>query len=171
MRGLHCPRAIVSDVGHLYGVLAYHAVQALKWRRPEEPSASFAVHCPRSEHEYGTIAPEDVERLEIRRLGLVPDQALGPPLDPEAARRDARRAALGGPSLPQAFGLDAFDSSLWPGPKFMFMAPSGSPLDPEEPDQRPGLHEEQTEFLPLPPDRHATRAHYFNVLRARAALS
>ena len=161
---------IVSDVGHVYGVLAYHAVQALKWRRSERPAAELAAHCPRSEHQYGTIAPEVAQELRIERLGSLPEPALGPPLDPEAAFREARRAALHGPFLPQAFGLDAFDNSVWPGPKFMFMAPSGTPLDAGEPDQRPGMFEEDTEFSPLPPDRPATRAHYFTVLRARAAL-
>ncbi len=161
---------IVSDVGHLYGLLAYHAVQALKWRRPERPSAELAVHCPRSEHEYGTVTPAIVEELGIERLGTVPEPALGPPLHPETAPRDARRAALHGPFLPRAFGLDAFNNSVWPGPKFMFMAPSGTPLDPDEPDQRPGMYDEDTEFPPLPPDRPATRAHYFNVMRAQAGL-
>ena len=159
---------IVTDVGHLYGVLAYHAVQALKWRRHERPSAELATHCPRSEHEFGTITPEIVEKLRIESLGIVPKAALGPPLDPEVARREARRTALTGPVLPQAFGLDAFDNSVWPGPKFMFMAPSGTPIDEDAPDQRPGMYEEDTEFLPLPSDRAATRAHYYSLMRAQA---
>jgi hypothetical protein len=151
-------------------VLAYHAVQALKWRRSERPSAELAVHCPRSEHGYGTISPAVVDELRIERLGMVPEPALGPPLDPESAPREARRAALHGPFLPSAFGLDAFNNSVWPEPKFMFMAPSGTPLDPHEPDQRPGMYDEDTEFSPLPPDRHATRAHYINVMRSQTSL-
>jgi hypothetical protein len=160
---------IVSDVGHVYGVLAYHAVQTLKWRRSERPTVTLAVHCPRSEHQYGTITPADVEQLGIERLGLVPQSALGPPLEFESGPRDARRAALHGPMLPQAFGFDAFDSSVWPGPKFMFQAPSGAPIDPDEPDQRPGMYDDDAEFSALAADRPATRQHYLNLIRTQAA--
>jgi hypothetical protein len=34
-------------------------------------------------------------------------------------------------------GLDAWNSTIWPGLKFPLPAPSGTPLDPDEPDQRP----------------------------------
>jgi len=34
-------------------------------------------------------------------------------------------------------GLDAWNSTIWPGQKFPLPAPSGTPLDPDEPDQRP----------------------------------
>jgi hypothetical protein len=117
------------------------------------------------------VTPAIVEKLRIERLGTVPEPALGPPLDPETAERDARRAALHGPFLPQAFGLDAYNNSVWPGPKFMFMAPSGTPLDPDEPDQRAGMYDEDTEFPPLPPDRTATRAHYSRSCAPRRACS
>jgi hypothetical protein len=67
----------------------------------------------------------------------VPDEALGPPPEPEAARRGARRAALEEIGLSGAFGLDAWNSWVEPDLKFVFEAPSGRPLDPDEPDQRP----------------------------------
>ena len=158
---------IVSDVGHLYGVLAYHAVQALKWRRPDRPSPEFAARCPRSEHFYGRITPEHVAEVKIERLGIVPDEALGPPLDPKTVDADRRKAALRDGGLPGAFGLDAFNNSVWPGPKFMFLAPSAETLDDGEPDQRPGMYDEDGEFPALPPDRPATRVHYYHLMRER----
>lgn len=161
---------IVSAVGHLYGVLAFHSVQALKWRRPERPSAGLAAHCPRSEHHYGTMTPLLFNQLGIQRLGTVPAIALGPPQDPELARRESRQAALENIGLSRAFGWDAFNHSAWPGPKFMFSAPSNAPIDPDEPDQRAGMYEELDEFDPLPPDLPATRAHFFKVMRAQAGL-
>jgi hypothetical protein len=159
---------IVSAVGHLYGVLAYHSVQALKWRRPERPSVAFAARCPRSEHHYGTMAPLHFSRMKIERLGPVPAEALGPPQDPELARAESRKVALENFGLSRAFGWDAFNNSIWPGPKFMFSAPSAAPVDADELDQRAGMFEESDEFGPLPPDRPATRAHYFHVMRAQA---
>jgi hypothetical protein len=159
---------IVGDAGHLYGVLAYHAVQALKLRRAERPAAGLAEHCPRSEHLYGKITPEAVTNLRVESLGPVAQAALGPPFDPEMAQRDARKAALVDGGLPPAFSLDAFNNAVWPGPKFMFMAPSGTPLDPNEPDQRPGMYEDDAEFPALPPDQPATRARYFTMLRDQA---
>jgi hypothetical protein len=39
---------IVTDAGHQFHVLAFYAVQVLKWRRPERPSPELAVHCPRA---------------------------------------------------------------------------------------------------------------------------
>ena len=158
---------IVSDVGHLYGTLAYHAVQALKWRRPERPSAALAARCARSEHFYGRITAKDVEAIGIERLGVVPDEALGPPLDPKTVDADRRKAALRESDLPGAFGLDAYNNSVWPGPKFMFLAPSAEQLDPGEPDQRPGMYEEDGEFPALRPDKPATRVHYFHLMRER----
>lgn len=160
---------IVSAVGHLYGVLAFHSVQALRWRRKERPSPEFAARCPRSEHHYGTMTEQHFSGLRIERLGAVPPAALGPPQDPELALRESRKAALENFGLSRAFGWDAFNNSVWPGPKFMFSAPSAEPMDPDEPDQRPGMYDEDDEFGPLPPDRPATRAHYFNLMRAQAS--
>ena len=157
---------IVSHVGHHYGVLAYYAVQALKWRRPERPCREPAAHCARSEPHYGTMAPLHFDRLKIERLGIVDPEALGPPRDPHAAERKSRKAALENVGLSRAFGWDAFNHSVFPGPKFMFSAPSPVPFHPEDPDQRPGMFDESDEFSPLPPDRPATRAHYFNLMRA-----
>jgi len=160
---------IVTDVGHLYGVLAYHAVQALKWRSRERPSPELAERCARSEHFYGRITPEDFESIGIERLGIVPEEALGPPLNPETIAADRRKAALREPGLPAAFGLDAYNNSVWPGPKFMFLAPSTADIDPDEPDQRPGMYEEDGEFPALPPDRPASRAYYFQLMQERTA--
>jgi hypothetical protein len=42
--------------------------------------------------------------------------------------------------LSDAFGLDAWNTWHW-DLKFPFPAPSGTPLDPHEPDQRPGPDE------------------------------
>ena len=40
-------------------------------------------------------------------------------------------------TLAAMLGLDAWNSTIWPGLKFPLPAPSGTPLDPDEPDQRP----------------------------------
>jgi hypothetical protein len=127
---------IVTDAGHHYQVLAYYAVQVLKWRRAERPSPELAVHCPRSAHRYGTINELQLKRARVERLGRVPDGAFGPPPDPDLARRSSRRATLEDIGLSGAFGLDAWNSWIWPDLKFVFPAPSGAPLDPDEPDQR-----------------------------------
>ncbi|HSR71084.1 MAG TPA: hypothetical protein VLL72_01770 [Kiloniellales bacterium] len=132
---------IVAEAGHRYHVLAYYALQVLKWRRKERPSPGFAIHCPRSAYHYGTITKLHLRRARVERLGRVPDEALGPPPEPEVARRSARRAVLQDIGLSGAFGLDAWNRSVWPDLKFNFPAPSGAPLDPDEPDQRPGLVE------------------------------
>jgi hypothetical protein len=129
---------IVTEAGHHYQVLAYYAVQVLKWRRAERPSPELAVHCPRSTHRYGTISELHLKRARVERLGRVPDEALGPPPEPDVARRSSRRVALEDIGLSDAFGLDAWNSWIWPDLKFAFPAPSGAPLDPDEPDQRPG---------------------------------
>ena len=160
---------IVSDVGHLFGVLAYHSVQALKWRKPERPSREQAAQCPRSEHHYGTMGQVHFDRLKIERLGVVDPFAMGPPHDPKISQKAARKAALEDIGLSKAFGWDAFDHAVWPGPKFMFLAPS--PAATDEPDVRPNFgwkHAPEDDFGPLPPDSAATRAHYFEVMRAQA---
>jgi len=126
---------IVTDAGHHYQVLAYYAVQVLKWRRPERPTPELAVHCPRTPYLYGTIDTLRLTRARVERLGRVPDEALGPAPAPDEARRQSRRAVLRDIGLSRAFGLDAWNT--WAGLKFVFPAPSGTPLDPDEPDQRP----------------------------------
>ena len=127
---------IITDAGHHYRVLAYYAAQVLKWRRSERPSVELAVHCPRSAHHYGTTSELHVKRARVERLGRVGDDALGPPPEPDVARRESRRAVLLDIGLTGTFGLDAWNKWVLPGPKFCFPAPSGSPLDPDEPDQR-----------------------------------
>lgn len=129
---------IVTAAGHHYDVLAYYAVQVLKWRRTERPAPALAVHCPRSTHRYGTISKLHLERARVEQLGRVADAALGPPAAAVEARRSSRRAALEDISLSDAFGLDAWNRWIWPDLKFPFPAPSGAPLDPDEPDQRLG---------------------------------
>ena len=126
---------IVTEAGHHYHVLAYYAVQVLKWRRPERPTPELAVHCPRADYHYGTINTVRLARTKAERLGPVPDAAIGPAPAPNEAHRRARRAVLRAIGLSSAFGLDAWNT--WAGVKFAYPAPSGTPLDPDEPDQRP----------------------------------
>jgi hypothetical protein len=106
------------------------------------------------------------DRLRVERLGTVPLVALGPPQDLELALRSSRKAALENIGLSKAFGWDALSHIVWPGPKFMFSAPSPAPPDPHAPV---AMFDESEEFGPLPPDRPATRAHYFHVMRDQAA--
>lgn len=126
---------IVTEAGHHYHVLAYYAVQVLKWRRPERPTPELAVHCPRADYHYGTINQVRLARTKAERLGPVPDAAFGPAPAPDEANRRSRRAVLRDIGLSSAFGLDAWNT--WAGVKFAYPAPSGTPLDPDEPDQRP----------------------------------
>jgi hypothetical protein len=126
---------IVTEAGHHYHVLAYYAVQVLKWRRPERPTLELAVHCPRAPHHYGTFNELHMKRTKVERLGSVPDEALGPAPAPDEALRRSRRAVLKDIGLSAAFGVDAWNT--WGGVKFATPAPSGTPLDPDEPDQRP----------------------------------
>ena len=142
---------IVTEAGHQFRVLAYYAVQVLKWRRAERPSPELAVHCPRSAYHYGTMSQLHLKRSRVERLGRVPDEAIGPPPQPEVARRSARQAALGNIGLSNAFGLDAWNTWAW-DLKFAFPAPSGTPLDPNEPDQRPGPYDHLTERGKPPPE-------------------
>lgn len=128
---------IVTDAGHRFQVLAFYAVQVLKWRRPERPSPDLAVHCPRAPHHYGTIGKLHLKRARVERLGRVPEAAMGPPPAPDDAARMSRRAVAGDVGLSGAFGYDAWNRWVIPGPKFEFPPPSGRPLDPDEPDQRP----------------------------------
>lgn len=143
---------IVTEAGHHYQVLAYYAVQVLKWRRAERPSPELAVHCPRSAHHYGTMSELHLKRTRVERLGRVPDEALGPRPEPDVARRSSRRAALVDIGLSDVFGLDAWNSWVLPDLKFVFPAPSGAPLDPDEPDQRPGPYDHLTERGEPPPE-------------------
>ncbi len=142
---------IVTAAGHDYHVLAYYAVQVLKWRRAERPSPELAVHCPRSAHHFGTIDSLHLKRARVERLGRVPDEAIGPPPEPDVARRSARRAVLEDIGLSAAFGLDAWNT-FWQDLKFAFPAPLGTPLDPDEPDQRPApAHDDSGDALGVDP--------------------
>ena len=87
----------------------------------------------RAPYHYGTFNELHLKRTKVERLGRVPDEAIGPA--PDEARRRSRRAVLRDIGLSAAFGLDAWNT--WAGEKFAFPAPSGTPLDPNEPDQRP----------------------------------
>jgi hypothetical protein len=85
---------------------------------------------------YGTTSALHLMRSRVERLGHVPDEAIGPPVRPEVAQRSAREAVFRDIGLSSAFGLDARNTWAW-DLKFPFPAPSGTPLDPDEPDQRP----------------------------------
>lgn len=126
---------IITDVGHEYGAFAFYAMQVLMWRRPERPTIELAAHCRRSSHYYGAVSKRTLEHLRVERLGKVPPEALGPAPEPRTSEKNGLN-----------FGLDAFNHQCWNFLKFPNPAPSGTPLDPEEPDQRPGFEE----FL----DRH-----------------
>jgi hypothetical protein len=129
---------IVTNAGHQFHVLAWYAVQVLKWRRAEKPSSELAVHCPRADHHYGTLSELHLQRAGVERVGRVPDAALEPKPSPSMIECESRRAVLRDIGLTGAFGLDAWNTWILPGPKFVYPAPSGKPLDPDEPDQRPG---------------------------------
>jgi hypothetical protein len=121
---------IITDSGHEYGVFAFYALQVLMWRRPERPSVELAAHCRRSDHHYGTVGKRALEHLRVERLGKVPPEALGPAPEPRTSEKNGLD-----------FGLDAFNHECWNFLKFPHPAPSGTPLDPDEPDQRPGFDE------------------------------
>jgi hypothetical protein len=127
---------IVSEAGHQFGVLAYYAIQVLRWRRAERPSAALAIHCPRSAYQFGTLTKLRLQRTKVERLGHVPQEAIGPAPLPEMARREKRDNLLRDVSVTGIFGIDAWNS-WWSVSKFPFPAPSGTPIDPDEPDQRP----------------------------------
>lgn len=91
--------------------------------------------------------------------------ALGPPQDPDAALRLSCKAALENIGRSQAFSWGASDRKVWPGPKFMFSAPTPATLNPDDCARGNALVEDSDEFPRLPPDRPATRAHYLNLLR------
>ena len=116
---------VVTEAGHEFYVLAYYAVQVLKWRRAERPSPELAVHCPRAPYRYGTMSKLHLSRTRAERLGRVPDEAIGPPPEPEDARRMRRRAVLQNIGLSSAFGLDAWN--LWAGDvKFLYPCALGN---------------------------------------------
>ena len=129
---------IITDAGRVCGVLAYYAVQVLRWRRPERPAVDLAVHCVRSAHRYGTLTPLRLQRTKLERLGRVPNEAMSPPPSRAIAERSARKAAFEDISLSAAFGIDAWNHWFLGGVKFVYPAPSGTPIDPDAPDQRPG---------------------------------
>jgi hypothetical protein len=52
-------------------------------------------------------------------------------------------------------GFDVLTGGLswvWPDLNFVFPAPSGAPLDPDEPDQRPGPYDHLTKRGEPPPE-------------------
>lgn len=156
---------VVSAVGHHFGVLAYHSIQALRWFRAERPTVEDASRCPRSEHHYGTMGPEQLDRLKIERLGVLPPAALGPPQDPDTALRLSRKAALENIGLSEAFSWGALDRKVWPGPRFMFSAPLPATMTADGCARGDAFVDDDGEFPRLPPDRPATRAHYLSLLR------
>ena len=133
---------VVTDAGHQFHVLAFYAVQVMKWRREQRPSLDLAVHCPRSPHQYGTIRNLHLKRAQVERIGSLPEAAMAPPPEGAYAQREARRVVVWDVGLSSAFGYDAWNHFVVPGPKFVVPAPSGTPLDADEPDQRPGASDQ-----------------------------
>jgi hypothetical protein len=127
---------VVAEAGHQFHVLAYYAVEILKWRRPERPRAELAIHCVRSDYYFGTLTKLHFERAKVERLGFVPAEAIGKPPVSNFAERSRRDNLLRNLSVTAGFGLDAWNT-WWSTTKFPNAAPSGTPLDPDEPDQRP----------------------------------
>ncbi len=121
---------VITGTEHEYGVFARYSMQVLLWRRPERPSPELAIHCRRSDHYYGGITRRDIERIGVERLGKVPPEAI----KPLPNQVNTSRSGL-------AFGLDAINKFAVNYRKFPYDAPSGTPLDPDEPDQRGGLDE------------------------------
>jgi hypothetical protein len=119
---------VITGTAHEYGVFARYTMQALMWRRPERPSAELAVHCRRSVNHYGGMSQRGIDSLQVERLGKAPAEAIAPWPDSHNVRRSG---------LP--FGLDAINR--FSECKFPHPAPSGTPLDPDEPDQRGGIEE------------------------------
>ncbi|MEZ5668828.1 MAG: hypothetical protein R3F55_15570 [Alphaproteobacteria bacterium] len=132
---------VVTEAGHAFHALAYYAIQVLRWRRAARPSAELAAHCPRSPYCYGTITAGQLKRARVERLGRIADAQFGPAPQPAEADRCVRRAVIAEIGLSNAFGLDAWNTWVLPGPKFPIPAPSGTPLDPDQPDQRPGPYD------------------------------
>ena len=127
---------LVTDAGHQFHVLAYYAIRTLQYRRPEKPSPELAIHCPRSANYFGTLSRLHLQRARVERLGAVAPEALAPASEMGWAGRNARDAVLRNLSVTAAFGLDAWNT-WWSEAKFPYPAPSGTPLDPGAPDQRP----------------------------------
>lgn len=122
--------ALVTGAGHEYGAFARYTMQMLMWRRPERPTLELAARCRRSDHYYGEIGKRALDYLRIERLGRLPAEALGPPPEPRKLRKNGLD-----------FGLDAFNHQAWNFLKFPYPPPSDEPLDPHEPDQRPGFED------------------------------
>ena len=120
--------AVIKDVGHEYGVFAYFVGQILMWRRPQRPMLADAAHCRRSSHYRGGMSKNDLRHYRIEKLGKLSPEELGPMPKPENVYRS-------GFSL----SLDAFNR--FSEKKFPFPALSDTPIDPDAPDQRPGMNE------------------------------
>jgi hypothetical protein len=127
---------VVAEAGYQFHVLAYYAIRTLKYRRPEKPSSELAVHCRASDTYYGTLSKLHLQRAKVERLGRVPSAMLPPAPEPAWDRRQARDAVLRNLSVTGNFGMDAWNT-WWSQTKFPHDAPSGTPLDPDAPDQRP----------------------------------
>ncbi|MEM6974595.1 MAG: hypothetical protein AAF577_17575 [Pseudomonadota bacterium] len=126
---------VIGAAGHLFHVLAYHALWPLKWRRNARPSADLAIHCARADLRCGTLTKAQVRKMGIEALGPVAPEAMGPlPADLAAS---ARTAVIGGIGLSNAIMLDAWNLYQPTALKFPIPAPSATPIDPDEPDQRP----------------------------------
>ncbi|MDF3073492.1 MAG: hypothetical protein K0S54_1159 [Alphaproteobacteria bacterium] len=127
---------VVAEAGHQFHVLAYYAIRVLQWRRPARPAAELAVHCRSSDNYYGTLSRLHLQRAKVERLGRAPPAALAPTAESAWDRRQARDAVLRNLSVTGNFGMDAWNT-WWSHAKFPHDPPSGRPLDPGEPDQRP----------------------------------
>ncbi len=135
---------VVTDAGHQFHVLAFYAVQVLMWRRAERPSPELAVHCPRTEHLYGTTGKLHLERARVERLGRVPKEAIGTPPEPGYARRESRRVTIAGAGLSSAFGYDAWNHFVIPA-EVRLPCTLGNATRPDEADQRSDPHDRREE--------------------------
>lgn len=120
--------AVIKGSGHEYGVYAYYVAQVLMWRRAGRPTLDDVAHCRRSAHYRGAFSKHSIAYHRVEMLGKVSPEALGPLPRPENIYSSG---------IP--LGLDAFNRFY--EPKFPLPAPSGTPIDPDEPDQRPGFEE------------------------------
>lgn len=95
--------AIVVHAAHEFGFLAAYGVQVLKWERPERPDAQVAVRCARSRVELGTTSKRHLARSRVEIVGRVPQEVLGPAIDPNIYGARARSVALNRIDLSNAF--------------------------------------------------------------------
>jgi hypothetical protein len=121
---------IVSHAGYRYGVLPFYAVQILLWRNPDRPAAELAIHCRRSEHQFGEVTQADLDRMQMEHLGHTPDGAVSPSLSKVPMRLRGIE-----------WGLDAMNRHQANFLKFPHPAPSATPIDADAPDQRGSFEE------------------------------